>query len=169
MTSDDVQQALVKTFAALQQIQRAEDHGDQLDTSIFSKREAPESASPLPLTARDSIQNDKVVCLECGSEMRQLTALHLKSHNLSPRDYKQKWGFPFGQSLSALSLSKARSKAAKKRGLPQRLVEYLERKRSEKSQPVEVEPTPARAQDMAPEAATEKRPVTKRRRKAEVA
>jgi hypothetical protein len=58
--------------------------------------------------------------------MKQLTAKHLSAHGLTIREYKQKWGFPLKQSLSARSLSKARSKAAKRRGLPENLVKYRE-------------------------------------------
>jgi predicted transcriptional regulator len=76
-----------------------------------------------------SIQKDKVICLECGAEFRQLTANHLRVHGLTPREYKKKWGFPLKQSLAAKSLTASRSKAAKNRGLPQKLQEYIDSRR----------------------------------------
>lgn len=51
-----------------------------------------------------------------------------------PRDYKKKWGFPLKQSLSARSLSRARSRAAKKRGLPENLVKFQEERKLKKGQ-----------------------------------
>jgi predicted transcriptional regulator len=67
--------------------------------------------------------------------MKQLTRKHLGLHGLSPRDYKKKWGFSMRQSLSAKSLSRARSRAAKKRGLPENLVKFQEG-RKHKAPPV---------------------------------
>ena len=76
-----------------------------------TKPEAPEEI-PEKIDPQSSIQENKVVCLECSAEMRQLTIKHLSSHGLNIREYKKKYGFPLKQSLSAKSLSKARSKAA---------------------------------------------------------
>jgi len=64
--------------------------------------------------------------------MRQLTAKHLDVHGLSPKEYKKKYGFSMKTPLSAKSLSKARSKAAKMRGLPEKLQQFQEMKRQEK-------------------------------------
>jgi len=86
------------------------------------------------LILKDSIQNDKIICLECGAEIKQLTGTHLKTHGLSPREYRQKWGFALKQPLSAKALTKARSKAAKKRGLPEKLAKYIEASRQKKAE-----------------------------------
>ncbi|MGA3118606.1 MAG: MucR family transcriptional regulator [Syntrophobacteraceae bacterium] len=68
------------------------------------------------LTPKNSIQNDKVICLECGAEMRQLTHKHLVFHGMSPKEYRKKYGFTMRTPLSAKSLTKARSKARKREG-----------------------------------------------------
>jgi predicted transcriptional regulator len=75
-----------------------------------------------------------VICLECGAEMKQLTQRHLLSHSLSPKEYRKKYGFTMRTPLSAKSLTKARSKAAKKRGLPEQLQKYLEARRQAKAE-----------------------------------
>jgi predicted transcriptional regulator len=80
---------------------------------------------------KSSIQEDRVICLECGSQFRQLTANHLKSHGLTPREYKKKWGFRLKDSLAAKSLTRARSEAAKERGIPDKLREFLESRKRE--------------------------------------
>lgn len=130
LTLDALEQGLSKLFVTLQRMMMAEDGGVLLDET---KSEAPGGAVPEMLDPKSSVQEDKVICLECSAEMRQLTAKHLSSHGLTIREYKTKWGFPQKQSLSAMSLSEARSKAAKKRGLPEKLLKFHEQKRQEKT------------------------------------
>ena len=82
---------------------------------------------------KSSIEEEKVTCLECGGEFRQLTANHLRSHQLTPREYKKKWGFPLKQPLAARMLTSLRSRSAKKRGLPKKLQEYLDGRQQRKA------------------------------------
>ncbi len=128
MSPEQIEVALMKTFATLQKMQKAEDAGTVLGSEAVVEESAPEKVDP-----GQSIMENKIVCLECGAEMRQLTVKHLVAHGLGPKEYKVKWGFPLKQSLSAKALSRARSKAAKKRGLPENLVKYLDERRKKKS------------------------------------
>jgi predicted transcriptional regulator len=109
----------------------AEDGGFLLDQAKPPEEPVQEKV-PEKMDPKKSIQEDKVICLECGFEMKQLTATHLGSHGLSIREYKTKYGFPQRQSLSAKSLSKARSKAAKKRGLPEKLLQFQAQQKQQK-------------------------------------
>jgi predicted transcriptional regulator len=131
MSAEQIEQSLIKTFSTLQKMQRAEEKGILLD-KVTGEDVPVEEAAPQKKEPRESIQDDRIVCLECGTEMRQLTTKHLSSHSLTPRDYKKKWGFSLKQPLSARSLTKARSKAAKKRGLPENLVKFLEERKQKK-------------------------------------
>ena len=131
MTPNALEQALSKVFVTLQRMKMAEDGGMLLDEP------KPEAT----VDPKSSIQEDKVICLECSKEMRQLTAKHLGSHGLTIREYKTKWGFAQRQSLSAKSLSKARSKAAKKRGLPEKLLKFQEQRKQEKAAVLETATT----------------------------
>lgn len=91
-------------------------------------------------TKDNCIQDDFVVCLECGAKMSQLTGKHLKFHKLTMEKYKAKWGFKKTQKFSCLSLKKKRSKAAKKRGVPAGLLAYsAAKKAANKDAPVAVE------------------------------
>ncbi|MGC9196551.1 MAG: MucR family transcriptional regulator [Syntrophobacteraceae bacterium] len=128
MSAEQIEQSLVKTFSTLQRIQLAEEKGMFLDCSVSGEISSSQTVGE----ALQSIQDDKIVCLECGTQMRQLTTKHLGTHNLTPREYKRKWGFSMKQPLSARSLTKARSKAAKKRGLPEKLVKFLEERKQKK-------------------------------------
>lgn len=135
MSGEEIEATLIKVYNALNRIQDAEREGRSVismnalssELSFAESRISGKSSDP-----RTSIQEDKVICLECRAEFRQLTANHLKSHGLSPREYKRKWGFPLKQPLAARVLTNLRSKSAKKRGLPQKLQQYLENQRQNK-------------------------------------
>jgi predicted transcriptional regulator len=134
MSPDQIELSLVKTFSTLQKMQRAEEEGAIIDTSKTSEEASEDKKDLQKMDARDSIQDERIICMECGAEMRQLTAKHLGSHDLNPREYKKKWGFPLKQSLSAKALSKARSKAAKKRGLPANLLKFQQERKEKKAE-----------------------------------
>ncbi|MDR3553317.1 MAG: MucR family transcriptional regulator [Syntrophobacteraceae bacterium] len=129
MTAEEIEQALVKAYNALQKMNMAEEQGR---TIASPGPERPASAGS-PADPLSSIQEDKVTCMECKVELRQLTANHLRIHHLTPREYKKKWGFPLKQALSAKVLTDLRSRSAKKRGLPENLRIYLDHKRENKT------------------------------------
>ena len=131
MSARQIRLSLIETFSTLQRMLRAEERGLFLDSgSTWEVRtQDVQKANNEP---RQSIYDDKVVCLECGVEMRQLTTKHLSLHNITLREYKQKWGFALKQPLSAKRVTRARSLAAKNRGLPANLVRYLEQRKQKK-------------------------------------
>lgn len=130
MSPEEIEIALIGTFNALQKMQKAEEEGK----SLSAERTLEGASAEKILDPNASIQESKIVCLECGAEMRQLTANHLSVHGLTPREYKRKYGFPLKQPLSAKSLTKARSKSAKKRGIPPELKAFQDdRKRQKQS------------------------------------
>ena len=145
MSADDIASSLRQVFVALHELQRAESGEIELPKT-------QESAPAQALKPEDSIQNDKVICLECGAEMRVLTSKHLVSHDMSPKEYRKKYGFTMRTPLAAKALTKARSKAAKKRGLPENLKKFIEASRQ------------AKAKALVPKAATEKVETSKPKR-----
>ena len=62
-----------------------------------------------------------------------LTPKHLKVHDLTGREYREKHGFKLSQPLCAKSLSARRSKSAKERGIPENLQKFIEAKREKKT------------------------------------
>jgi len=112
MTPEEITEGLQKTYAALQRIQSREEGG----------LEAIEKKAPRPARLA-SIQRNKIICLECGREFKQLSKNHLASHGLNPRSYKQKYSIPLGTPLTAKSLSARRRKMAKERGLGEKLTQ----------------------------------------------
>ncbi len=57
-----------------------------------------------------AIREKSVVCLECGKPFKVLTKKHLAKHELTPEEYKEKWGYKKGTSLVAKSLARDRRK-----------------------------------------------------------
>jgi predicted transcriptional regulator len=76
------------------------------------------------LHPQDSIQRNRVICLECHKEFKLLSNRHLSQHNLTSRAYKLKYGLPLRQALSAKALTLTRRKIAKEKGLGAKLVAH---------------------------------------------
>jgi predicted transcriptional regulator len=64
-----------------------------------------------------SVMPDHIVCLEDGKKFKSLKR-HLRTHyNLSPEEYREKWGLPPDYPMVAPNYARARSDLAKKMGL----------------------------------------------------
>jgi predicted transcriptional regulator len=122
LNADEVVESLRRVFNVIRELNAVE-CGEKPEISTAQPTPAQEKLSPA-----ESIQDDHVVCLECGRHLTQITANHLKSHGLTPREYKKKWGFRLRDSLACRNLQRSRSEAAKKRGIPEKLKEYHEKR-----------------------------------------
>jgi len=127
MSAADIASSLRQVFSTLQELEKAETGGIELAPT------AAEEVAATKLSPADSIKNDKVICLECGAVCRQLSSKHLVSHGMTAKEYRKKYGFTMRTPLAAKSLSKARSKAARKRGLPEKLKQAIEARRQAKA------------------------------------
>ncbi|MDX2308489.1 MAG: MucR family transcriptional regulator [Hyphomicrobium sp.] len=78
----------------------------------------PEREEPRPkVPVRKSVFPDHIVCLEDGKKFKSLKR-HLRTHyNLSPEEYREKWGLPPDYPMVAPNYARARSDLAKKMGL----------------------------------------------------
>ena len=158
MASEEIAASLQKVFLTLQAMQKSENDGTPLALPSHLTGAGEEGSEEI-VAPQDSIREDKIVCIECGLEMRQLTAKHLGSHGLTPKEYKKKYGFPMKTPLSAKSLTKARSKAAKKRGLPANLVKFQETRKQQKAELAQPETS---SEGSGSEAAVSNAPVRKK-------
>jgi predicted transcriptional regulator len=131
MSAADITASLQQVFSTLMELQRAESTDTELPGTPGPALEG--AAGSKALAPKASIQENKVVCLECGAEMKQLTSKHLVSHGMNQKDYRKKYGFTMRTALAAKSLTRSRSKAAKKRGLPENLLKAIEAKRQSKA------------------------------------
>jgi predicted transcriptional regulator len=89
-------------------------------TSVAAGSEAVEPAPKEPaVPVRRSITPDFLVCLEDGRKFKSLKR-HLRTkYNMSPEDYRAKWGLAKDYPMVAPNYAKARSDLAKQMGLGQ--------------------------------------------------
>ncbi|WP_034994870.1 MucR family transcriptional regulator [Beijerinckia mobilis] len=77
--------------------------------------EVPKPAVP----TKKSVTNEFIVCLEDGRKFKSLKR-HLRTqYNMSPDEYREKWGLPADYPMVAPNYAKARSNLAKQMGLGQ--------------------------------------------------
>ena len=81
--------------------------------AVETPAEAPKPAIPV----KKSITPDYIVCLEDGKKFKSLKR-HLMTHyNMTPDQYREKWGLDSSYPMVAPSYAAARSKLAKNMGL----------------------------------------------------
>jgi len=69
------------------------------------------------ISVKKSISPDYIVCLEDGKKLKMLKR-HLKTaYNMTPEEYREKWGLPRDYPMVAPNYAKHRSSLAKKIGL----------------------------------------------------
>jgi len=84
--------------------------------SVQPVREELKPAVPV----KKSVTPDYIICLEDGKKFKSLKR-HLRTHyDLSPEEYREKWGLPHDYPMVAPNYAAARSALAKRMGLGQR-------------------------------------------------
>ena len=77
-----------------------------------------ESLKPA-IAVKKSVTPDYIVCLEDGKKFKSLKR-HLRTqYNMTPEDYREKWGLPADYPMVAPNYANARSALAKQMGLGQ--------------------------------------------------
>ena len=66
---------------------------------------------------KKSVTPDYIVCLEDGKKLKMLKRYLRTQYDLSPDQYRQRWGLPADYPLVAPNYAKTRSKLAKQAGL----------------------------------------------------
>ncbi|MGE4129980.1 MAG: MucR family transcriptional regulator [Hyphomicrobiaceae bacterium] len=76
-------------------------------------KEAPKPAVPV----KKSITPDYIICLEDGKKFKSLKRHLGTAYDMSPDEYRQKWGLPADYPMVAPNYAAARSELAKATGL----------------------------------------------------
>lgn len=88
--------------------------------ALLSIQTVPTETSPRrepAVSIAKSVTQDHIICLEDGKKLKMLKR-HLKaSFNLTPDQYRQRWGLPADYPMVAPRYAKQRSTLAKKIGL----------------------------------------------------
>lgn len=102
IAANDLPQVIKDVFATLQTL-----------GSVDAPKERPQPA----IAIKKSITPDYIICLEDGKQLKMLKR-HLKtSYNMSPEEYRERWGLPADYPMVAPNYAKKRSSLAKKIGL----------------------------------------------------
>ena len=79
-------------------------------------KDAPKPAVPI----RRSVTPDYLVCLEDGKKLKMLKRHLRTTYNMSPEEYRAKWGLPADYPMVAPNYAQQRSEFAKRIGLGRR-------------------------------------------------
>lgn len=77
----------------------------------------PEPKAKPAVPVSKSVADDYIVCLEDGKKLKMLKRYLRSQYDMSPEDYRRKWGLPADYPMVAPSYSRRRSDFAKEIGL----------------------------------------------------
>lgn len=114
---------IVSAYVASNKVAAAELVGliasvDQALRSTSKGSAAPAKVELVPAVAiKKSVTADYIISLEDGRKFKSLKRYLRTSHDLSPDEYRMKWGLPADYPMVAPNYAKARSELAKSLGL----------------------------------------------------
>ena len=92
----------------------------QLIRTVHEALKSPDQAAAKPepaVSIKQSVKPEYIVCLDDGKKLKMLKR-HLRSaYDMSPDEYRQRWGLPADYPMVAPNYAALRSKLAKKVGL----------------------------------------------------
>ncbi len=76
------------------------------------------AAKPTPVVPiKQSVKPEYIVCLDDGKKLKMLKRHLRTAYNMTPDDYRKRWGLPSNYPMVAPNYAKQRSELAKKIGL----------------------------------------------------
>ncbi len=113
--------------------------------SLSGLGSAPVIEEPVGLkpavSIKKSITEDYLISLEDGRKFKSLKRYLMSSHNMTPADYRTKWGLPKDYPMVAPAYAKARSELARSTGLGRKSIEDV----APEPEPEVIEAAPAEA------------------------
>lgn len=96
---------------------------------------APQNAEPLKqaVSIRKSVTPDYIVCLEDSRKLKMLKRHLRTTYDLSPQQYREKWGLPADYPMVAPNYAARRSEFAKQIGLGRTAAEATEQPKRQRS------------------------------------
>ncbi|TPW25846.1 MucR family transcriptional regulator [Pararhizobium mangrovi] len=86
-------------------------------TDAPAAEEAPEVKPTPAVSPKKSVQQDHLVCLECGAKQKTLKRHLMSAHGLTPAEYRERFALSPNYPLVAPSYAEKRSQLAKDAGL----------------------------------------------------
>jgi predicted transcriptional regulator len=96
-------------------------------SNVMARAPAPVAEKLVPaVSVKKSVKPDYIVCLEDGKQLKMLKR-HLKSaYNLTPDEYRARWGLPQDYPMVASNYAALRSSHAKANGLGRQAAQVVE-------------------------------------------
>ena len=76
--------------------------------SIDEGETVSEAVEVDPGEAKKAIKEKSITCMECGRSFKIITKKHLAQHDLTPIEYREKWGYKKNTPLACKSLQRER-------------------------------------------------------------
>ena len=86
-------------------------------TEISAAKSAAEEKPEPKVSIRSSVKPDYIACLECGKKQKMLKRHLMTNHDMTPSEYRQKWGLSSDYPMVAPNYAEQRRKLAKSIGL----------------------------------------------------
>lgn len=86
-------------------------------TGISESRSAPEARPEPKVPIRSSVKPDFITCLEDGKKQKMLKRHLMTNHNMTPAEYREKWGLGADYPMVAPNYAEQRRTLAKSIGL----------------------------------------------------
>jgi predicted transcriptional regulator len=118
--ADGVQELIRGTFNTLRELDELQRRGSAASGAagqpeIVKGKRRVEEGPIVPI--QESVKDDHIVCLEDGKKLRMLKRYLKTQFDMSPDEYRSKWGLPAEYPMTCPALAESRSGIAKDRGL----------------------------------------------------
>lgn len=118
MTTDIVASFAANNTIAVEQLPELIRSVHRTMTGLARGEEDRGLEKPKPaVAANKSVHNDYIICLEDGKKLKMLKRYLRSTYDMSPEDYKKRWGLPADYPMVAPSYAARRSEFAKRIGL----------------------------------------------------
>ncbi|MEL7491693.1 MAG: MucR family transcriptional regulator [Pseudomonadota bacterium] len=117
LTTDIVVSYLEKNALSAEKIPSLLQEVHNTVTALARGATANAGAQQPAVPVAKSITPDYIICLEDGAKMKMLKRYLRTQYDMSPEDYRRKWGLPADYPMVSPNYSKKRSKYAKDLGL----------------------------------------------------
>jgi predicted transcriptional regulator len=117
LTADIVAAHVSNNSVAVNDLPNLIQNVHQALSGISGSSSGPEEKPEPKVSIRSSVKPDFVSCLECGKKQKMLKRHLMTNHEMTPGDYRQKWGLAADYPMVAPNYAEQRRKLAKSIGL----------------------------------------------------
>jgi len=117
LTADIVAAHVSNNSVAVNDLPNLIQNVHQALTGISATRSVAEAKPEPKVSIRSSVKPDYISCLECGKKQKMLKRHLMTNHEMTPVDYRQKWGLSSDYPMVAPNYAEQRRTLAKSIGL----------------------------------------------------